>query len=483
MMKSNSAIDFENEVIEFIKNSLSNGETIEDFVFESNKLTSHFFIDIYLPKGCKTLEINERTYIEIKYKFTYEAFEQVQLLSRSIEKGEKLLIITKDQGINLSFQGDTKSPNINVVSFHKLKSIATKNGLNPELFKGPKFHDPNSDKSHENVVGFYENSQQRDNRIIEEVKARFKEGNITLFLGAGVSASAKLPAWDSLLNGILSDTKQYPLTCDDYAPIEVASFNSAIINARILLSAFDNDPGREQIIVRKMHDVLYKDHQPGQSSELIDTIAQLCKLGDKKGPYIKSIITLNYDNLIEQSLEKENVQYQQIFGEARYKSGHLPIIHVHGVINENAPIPVIPVLSETEYHDLYRKSYCWSNIDILHALYRNTCIFIGLSMSDPNLRRLLEFVKQESPNNLNHFAILPYKSLSDFNWESASPKKYYKQDNIKDSHFRSRLEDIYSHLGVSVIWYENGKYGEIPKILARIAGLQDVTNVPTKKQD
>ena len=48
------------------------------------------------------------------------------------------------------------------------------------------------------------------------------------------------------------------------------------------------------------------------------------------------------------------------------------------------------VLGEKEYHKIYQEPYNWGNIEQLHALNRNVCFFIGLSMNDPNLRRLID---------------------------------------------------------------------------------------------
>lgn len=48
------------------------------------------------------------------------------------------------------------------------------------------------------------------------------------------------------------------------------------------------------------------------------------------------------------------------------------------------------VLIENDNHRIYSEVFDWSNVEQLRALTRCTCFFAGLSLKDPNLRRLLE---------------------------------------------------------------------------------------------
>lgn len=51
----------------------------------------------------------------------------------------------------------------------------------------------------------------------------------------------------------------------------------------------------------------------------------------------------------------------------------------------------------------------WANLTQLNFLLNSTCIFIGLSMADPNLRRLLDIASKKSKVNTDcckHYVIL-----------------------------------------------------------------------------
>lgn len=96
-----------------------------------------------------------------------------------------------------------------------------------------------------------------------------------------------------------------------------------------------------------------------------------------------------------------------------------PIYHVHGYVPRNNYIRSKPILSEKDYHELYKEAFHWTNVEQLHALNRNTCIFIGLSMQDPNLRRLLDISRGMLVDNMRdnpHFLFM----------QRACPKKKMK---------------------------------------------------------
>ena len=106
----------------------------------------------------------------------------------------------------------------------------------------------------------------------------------------------------------------------------------------------------------------------------------------------------------DEIIELAGINNYPIFGMNQPQQA-FPIYHVHGFIpyDNSQIIKSVPILSEEEYHRVYANSYNWSNVEQIHALSRTTCIFIGLSMTDPNLRRLLDIAIRDSENEARHF--------------------------------------------------------------------------------
>jgi SIR2-like domain len=111
----------------------------------------------------------------------------------------------------------------------------------------------------------------------------------------------------------------------------------------------------------------------------------------KKPDRIQAVVTFNFDDLLEQELRKRGVEPQPICTSVRADHGMLPIIHAHGYIPQRGDPPVAEIaFTERDYHALTEGVFHWALTEIVWHLRHRTVLFIGLSMSDPNLRRLLD---------------------------------------------------------------------------------------------
>ena len=210
-----------------------------------------------------------------------------------------------------------------------------------------------------------------------------------------------------------------------------------------------------------MHSALY-----GQSVN-IDTklLNAIAKISTPQRAYcgIKSIITYNFDDLLERKLAQRDIQYNIISDEGeRQLVDKLNVYHVHGYLpsdfSEFSKEPNL-IFSEEDYHKVYRDSYSWSNLAQLSALRENTCLFIGCSLTDPNLRRLLDVAARngESPR---HYAFLKKKKVKEKRNDEAVNKdvlELYQRidDNIQTAYYKK--------LGLNIIWID--EFEEIPHIL------------------
>lgn len=305
---------------------------------------------------------------------------------------------------------------------------------------------------------------EKRNKYITQLKKAYNNDDVVLFLGSGISRDAGIPTWDSLIsdlfvslvdqklkeNGIDLNEEEKSELVDE---LKSQNNNSPLLQTRFIkqgVDEFDN-------IVKA---ALYKNAK--NSSRTLEAISQICipKRG-KTG--IKAIINYNFDDLIEKNLSKDNLEYKSIYNEGITPSNEeLGIFHVHGFLPEEETgykdlSDSLWVFSEESYHKLMLDPYHWSNITQLNYLMNNTCLFIGLSMTDPNLRRLLDIAtKKNVDDNCKHYVIMKRFKINNGN------------KNIKQfSQINEELQESFYHeLGVNVIWVND--YSEIPNLLKQI---------------
>lgn len=328
----------------------------------------------------------------------------------------------------------------------------------------------------------------RDERIDLLIEA-YKKRQFSTFLGAGVSSSAGMPDWNTLLNSLFvsyltnefnntetisdEDIKQIVLRLND------VDEPSALMAARYLRKGLTKESVEDELFLNTISDNLYKlrDTKKEISSSLIQAISNLC-MPRQTGARVKAVVTYNFDDLIERELESKSIRHHSIYNENELSDpDELPIYHVHGFLPEDktkytALEKSTLVFSEEGYHQIYSDSYHWSNLVQLYNLRENNCLMIGLSMTDPNLRRLLD-ISARNIEQTRHFAFMRRLTLDEFCHITPKKGEEKKQviDNLKgaeqflDRHHKLN-EELMKELGVTIIWFTS--FDEIPVLLNKV---------------
>ena len=436
MEKTNISSLAEQMVCSFINDLLADDEEIKvEYVLPEVKKGLRYIADIYLLQGCRKLKVKPKSVIEIKTVVLFDTVYRYKNLFDNCKKewnvGDFYIVYLRSRVPEYSFKS-YESNDFHIKSFEELKE----------------------DKKYEykEFTGPSEEDKQRI--LIENAKHAVKEHKCTLFLGAGVSIDAGLPNWDKLLKKMLvySTKHQTVFSNTDYDCIQCNCANSSLIVARYIKTGLFHS--KDEQFIQELHDSLYKEIHPER--QLAETIAKCIKSNYGKSIVgIESVITYNYDDLIEQELNKLGVNNFSVYEGNRDFQEKFPVYHVHGVLpqnNSNLPNSKI-ILCEEDYHDVYKEAYLWSNVEQLHALGRTTCFFIGLSMTDPNLRRLLDF-SHEINDGCAHFVFL---QKTKFSWNSNENQDV---ENVRIQ------EEIMNDLGLNVIWFND--FEELPKLLENI---------------
>ncbi|WP_347169636.1 SIR2 family protein [Pseudomonas salmasensis] len=324
--------------------------------------------------------------------------------------------------------------------------------------------------------------------IVEKISNCYKRGHFSLILGAGVSSSAGMPDWNTLLNSLFVRYMTHKFDgdsaiSDEDIKVLVGRLNSinepsALMAARYLRRGLSNNAGDTRGFISAVTESLYKlrDAAFPVDSLLIQSLASLC-LPRRTGAKIRSVVTYNFDDLLERQLAESLIRFRSIYTEGEsYDPDDLPVYHVHGFLPEDQTNyqdldDSTLVFSEEGYHRIYSEPYHWSNLVQLNAFRENNCLMIGLSMTDPNLRRLLD-ISSKNLENSKHFAFMKRLSPNDFCFDGTKAKRRQVVQNMNSAEkfleqHHTLNEELMKELGVTIVWYEN--YSDIPEILQHIA--------------
>lgn len=386
--------------------SRNEGEKLVRNHYVTNNEGDTCCINYFFPNGCSKLRFRANTAIIYKPWLNYSDAHKIGWLS---DLGYSELIVVVDDPDSI---GDKEVlGNVILLSFNDAVPKFSKvcpdySSMAPHLNLG-------------NTVRFCQS---------------VKKNKVTIFIGAGVSQSLGLPSWRELLKRVYlikSHAKKAPneYNCSDIVFARYIGYNSAPLTPYVKEALYES---------------ISNDNALPQSS-LINSICHLIKVVN-----IDSIITYNYDILLERHLLLNGINCYPIYSNVRNDLNRIPVYHVHGILSNSSEFPSSNtiILSEKEYHEMYSNPYLWSNVEQLHALSRNTCLFFGLSMTDPNLRRLIDAVygiKAGSSPEKEHFAFLPMIAS--------------EPDRITQYTLES--------MGVNVLWYSplDNTHQELPELI------------------
>lgn len=267
--------------------------------------------------------------------------------------------------------------------------------------------------------------------LIREIARR----RVVLFLGAGVSASAKdekgnsPPTWGTFLaeaNNLIAN----PATKDD---INAYISTSRYLTALEAISQEVNRADYNQLLDRHFNNAKFK------AGPLHEKILELDA---------SVVITTNFDKIYEIYCESTSDEGYKV---ASYDSSDLGdlirsdcrlILKAHGSINNITGM----IFTRSQYHDAKRNHPNFYSL--LKAIFlTKTCVFIGCSMEDPDILLTLEDVKITASSNLPHYAIMksPVNKYSKAEWLNA-----YNIDVLEYGPDHSQLIDELSNLVAEV---------------------------------
>ncbi|HEY3759154.1 MAG TPA: SIR2 family protein [Solirubrobacteraceae bacterium] len=283
-------------------------------------------------------------------------------------------------------------------------------------------------------------------KAIAEISA-FK-GEITLFVGAGVAMEAELPSWNALVRELLLRAGDSRASKDAIAAWATLVLKDGPLAAASVAEVLYAD---DAAFRRALRDVLYArdpaTYAPG------DLAAQIAWLKERLGSRI-AILTVNYDGLLEAALAERGLTPASYVRARSEPVGKAAVWHLHGRLIRAASGRSWQregnlVLSEGSY--VRSTAGTFPQGFVAERLRGSLCVFVGLSMTDPNFIRWLYNSAHDAPGP--RFVIFV---------RQASP--------VADPDVRGMLERSaaarWARYNVTPVW--TNYYGEVAQIVHEI---------------
>jgi hypothetical protein len=457
--KAQRALQFERYVIALLRaQATEQGKTL----LSGNEISRELaFADALAPLGL--FDLQGPVIIEIKIRYSERVLELFRRIRKHFSEPANFILIFQEGGVPQNRMRDIfeqKSPTSTILIWGKdeLAKLA-KQYPDAALAFNSAYLEPAIDRFKAR------DEQKSQDQHLTALRTAYNNDKLALFLGAGVSKSATFPDWNELVKRIslmlLDESLETPISEkekeDIYQYFQSESPSSPIIVTRLLQNSYkDKFPER----VRK---VLYSGSRKANSSWLLREIGALCMpRRDRIG--ITSVVNYNFDDLLETELERRDIPYRTVLSDNDEPlKSELPIYHVHGFLPRTGSLSNAHrqslVFSEDAYHQQFHDPYLWTNITQLNLLRNDVCLFIGLSLTDPNQRRLLEITNSKKPG-MRHYAVLRD------HWLGRKFSSLSESGQLLTKVFKGLEESSFSNLGISVLWVNT--FDDIAPLLEQI---------------
>lgn len=147
----------------------------------------------------------------------------------------------------------------------------------------------------------------------------------------------------------------------------------------------------------------------------------------------------------------------------------MPYIHCHGsipIFDSNFENHYIGrnafdklVFSEEKYLQLANASFSWQSASFIDTCLNNKIVFIGVSLTDGNMRRWLSWMHANKMQEFSENSIDTTDSTEHF-WINIKPRNAIT---------KTWIEESVAHLGIRLIWIDN--WSQLDTVLRKMLGL------------
>jgi hypothetical protein len=282
--------------------------------------------------------------------------------------------------------------------------------------------------------------------LLQELQQLHHGGRLCLFVGAGVSESCGLPNWDTLSNRVVLEAFR------DEVPLDLRQ--TANRNAALKKPPLGAMRAARRVLKERFNSVV-KECLYSTTPELSEAVKAIALLRN-----VRNICCFNYDDVLEVAYEQNGTTRRPVTegDELRLHSDDVLIFHPHGFLPrsgfERKYSEERIIISEDDYHKLYSSPDSWPNMIQISLLMSFSILFIGCSLVDPNIRRLLDICKRVQVGNKYYsLSIRPTYAYGPEWYRYLMSSRQFEEDDLLDR-------------GVTPIWYKD--HLDVPGLLSNI---------------
>jgi hypothetical protein len=275
-----------------------------------------------------------------------------------------------------------------------------------------------------------------DDTVIDVLRNIASGSRFSILLGAGASAGAGLPDWDTLSRELL--VRSGAIDDEDTAAAFLAAQDPALAAEAARIAA---GSGWESTLAGALYDGAPTDLRPGALHLATANLALAHPPGNVQ------LFTLNFDLLIEHALElvadeigKPISFFTRTSGSPRAESNSFEIHHLHGAVDPVSRTAKDVILTLSEFNTLVADKHPWQVSALHEALQRGPLILAGTSYRDPDIRAWLSQLDLATKSNVVVFLArqglglnrAQFSSVQDAlteQWEAIGVKPVITQDH------------------------------------------------------
>jgi hypothetical protein len=305
----------------------------------------------------------------------------------------------------------------------------------------------------------------------------YRKHGIVLVLGAGVSFGSGLPTWEGLLEAVAEG-----LDGSDHGRL-FRDLRSGGVPLPVIANVLEERSGTRGEFIRRIREALYSrfpffpEGVTEDNGEALvehvraNNLTMRCVAGllvmPERGestytpnPLVHAVVTFNLDGVLQEYVK---ARYSKPLlrtidrASAQLVARRTSIYHMHGFLRfdkkaENLAknSPDLVVLTEQDYFNYFGDPTSLFNYTFLYVLRESSCLFIGLSMQDENIRRLLHVSRRERMQGLRAEG---NRTAVQIEQELQRHVAILKRSGAP--HVDRAVEESLHPLGTAVLWIDN----------------------------